>query len=137
MDGRVGGWVEGASFGGRWGAESLPGLQDRAPPAPPSCPCGGELGGADRETGRKPLWGSIVLQMNRRLQRAFSAPLCGVEGGWQQNTHTHTHTHRIHSQLKRELYLLVRVCYCCITTHAQVKLTPARFSLNISDSHDD
>lgn len=26
-----------------------------------------ELGGTDRETGRKPLWGSIVLQMNRRL----------------------------------------------------------------------
>lgn len=28
---------------------------------------GWELGGTDRETGRKPLWGSIVLQMNRKL----------------------------------------------------------------------
>lgn len=50
------------SFGGRW--ELLLSLPDRVPPAPLSSPVDGweyGVGEADRETGRKPQWGSIVL----------------------------------------------------------------------------
>lgn len=51
---------EGESFCSRWELKFLPGRYDRVPlPLHPALR--GEMGGADRETGRKPLWGSIVL----------------------------------------------------------------------------
>lgn len=65
------------------GVAAEPAGQDGIPPAPASCPVGWwwggrgwgdvRVGGADRETGRKPLRGSIVLEMNRG---AFFLPLC-------------------------------------------------------------
>lgn len=92
MDGWAGGRTDGSEVDEgecRWqmGVAAEPAGQGN-PRLPLHPALWGEMGGADRETGRKPLWGSIVLQMNRRLQRAFSAPLCGAKGGQQQNTHT-------------------------------------------------
>lgn len=43
------------------GSRVASGRAGRGTPCPSILPLRGEMGGADRETGRKPLWGSIVL----------------------------------------------------------------------------
>lgn len=108
------------SFDGRW--ELLLSRQDGTPPPPHRPALWGEMGGADRETGRKPLWGSIVLEMNRGA--FFSAPLCGVKGGFQggcgghsSRTHTNPFTTSAAATLVRVyLHASLEVCHCCIGT---------------------
>lgn len=134
-NGWMGGWSDGSEedegeFRWQMGVAAEPAGQGN-PRLPLHPALWGEMGGADRETGRKPLWGSIVLQMNRRLQRAFSAPLCGAKGG---SNRTHTHSELNHN-FNRGLYL--HVCVFMLLRdvsrlrNLQVKITPVciRFAI--------
>ena len=53
--------VEEGEFRWQMGAGVAAGPAGRGTPCPSILPLWGEMGGADRETGRKPQWGSIVL----------------------------------------------------------------------------